>query len=199
MQRALAGIIPDGALINGVANFYTSIKPTLRVDGSTLVIGDRWINPSNGNVGYWNGTYWVSPSLFTYTNPPGNLVSLAATSANTGFLSAPQQNTYDMLIQRVNYVIATSVNQSASNNWSIAFKSLTSNNTNNQYGSTYNTFTDWALQANSITSVSAIHNAVIANTTLGSCRDFRHDFTLNNSGGTLTVYQASVVYQLIYG
>jgi hypothetical protein len=56
----LAGTLPDGALINGVANFYRSAKPTTRVDGSALVIGDRWINPVTGVEGFWNGTYWLS-------------------------------------------------------------------------------------------------------------------------------------------
>jgi len=60
MQKTLNGFIPNGALINGVANFYTSTKPTIRVDGSALVIGDRWVNSSTGVEGFYNGTYWLS-------------------------------------------------------------------------------------------------------------------------------------------
>jgi hypothetical protein len=51
--------LPDGALINGVANFYTATKPLTRVDGSALVIGDLWQKP-NGSRWFWNGTYWIT-------------------------------------------------------------------------------------------------------------------------------------------
>lgn len=50
----------NGVLIGGVANFVTATKPVVRVDGSALVIGDRWYNPSTGVDGFWNGTYWLT-------------------------------------------------------------------------------------------------------------------------------------------
>jgi hypothetical protein len=53
-------VIPNGALIGGVANFYTNTKPTTRVDGSALVIGDLWYSPNTGSQGFWNGTYWLT-------------------------------------------------------------------------------------------------------------------------------------------
>jgi hypothetical protein len=55
--------LANGTLINGVANFYTSTKPTVRVDGSALVTGDTWYNSSTGVEGYWNGTYWLTTPI----------------------------------------------------------------------------------------------------------------------------------------
>jgi hypothetical protein len=65
-------IIPNGALIGGVANFFTNTKPTTRVDGSALVIGDLWVNPSTGVEGFWNGTYWLDKchSIISSFTPP---------------------------------------------------------------------------------------------------------------------------------
>jgi hypothetical protein len=70
--RKNPNIIPDGALIGGVANFYTSTKPTIRVDQSALVVGDLWFNPSTGMQGFWNGTYWLdlSRTNISIFNPP---------------------------------------------------------------------------------------------------------------------------------
>lgn len=75
-------VLPNGTLINGVANFYTATKPTTRVDGSALVIGDLWFNPSTGTQGYWNGTYWLT----TYTVDGlvgGSAFALTATATFT--------------------------------------------------------------------------------------------------------------------
>jgi hypothetical protein len=60
-------VLPNGTLINGVANFYTGTKPTTRVDGSALVSGDLWFNPSTGAQGFWNNTYWLSSNLYKCT------------------------------------------------------------------------------------------------------------------------------------
>jgi hypothetical protein len=67
--------LANGTLINGVANFYTSTKPTARINGSALVVGDKWYNPSTGVDGFWNGTYWLSDQQHVQTgsspfNPP---------------------------------------------------------------------------------------------------------------------------------
>ena len=59
--------IPNGVLIGGVANFFTSTKPIARVDGTALVVGDLWVNASTGVQGFWNGTYWLSSELLYLT------------------------------------------------------------------------------------------------------------------------------------
>jgi len=56
--------LPNGTLINGVANFYSVTKPTLRVDGSSLVVGDLWYKFDNNTQFYWNGTYWLTTQAF---------------------------------------------------------------------------------------------------------------------------------------
>jgi hypothetical protein len=58
------GNLPDGSLINNIANFYRATKPLTRVDGSALGIGDRWINSSNADTWIWNGTYWIGATEF---------------------------------------------------------------------------------------------------------------------------------------
>jgi hypothetical protein len=74
--------LPDGALINGVANFYRATKPLTRVDGSALVIGDRWFNPSTGEDWFWNGTYFLSTQLFYTSN-----FSVATVSSSTNIIA----------------------------------------------------------------------------------------------------------------
>jgi hypothetical protein len=53
----------NGVIINGVANFYQTTKPITRVDGSALVVGDRWYKTNDGTEWFWNGTYWLSSTL----------------------------------------------------------------------------------------------------------------------------------------
>jgi hypothetical protein len=68
----------NGFLTNGVANFYTATKPITRVDGSALVVGDKWYNPVSGIEGFWNGTLWLSSLyLLNSTTGAGNYTSLA--------------------------------------------------------------------------------------------------------------------------
>jgi hypothetical protein len=52
--------LPNNFRINGVENFYQVTKPLARGDGSPLVSGDFWRNPTNGQEWTWNGTYWLS-------------------------------------------------------------------------------------------------------------------------------------------
>ena len=54
----------DGQVINGVAHFVRTTKPTVRIDGSALVVGDRWYKPSDSTEWVWNGTYWLSESVY---------------------------------------------------------------------------------------------------------------------------------------
>ena len=41
----------------------TPSKPTTRVDGSALQIGDRWYSPNTGIEVFWNGSYWLGEEL----------------------------------------------------------------------------------------------------------------------------------------
>lgn len=61
------GSLPNGATINGVQWIVQSSRPTTRVDGSALVVGDAWYNTSTGDNWSWNGTYWLSSNFFTQT------------------------------------------------------------------------------------------------------------------------------------
>lgn len=47
-------------IVNGVAHFVQSTKPTTRIGGSPLVIGDKWYKSDEGIDWFWNGTYWRS-------------------------------------------------------------------------------------------------------------------------------------------
>jgi hypothetical protein len=76
--------LPSGVLIGGVANFFTSTKPIARVDGTALVVGDLWYNPSTGVQGFWNGTYWLT----TYTIDGSVTGSAANVTALTTTVSA---------------------------------------------------------------------------------------------------------------
>jgi hypothetical protein len=57
-------VIVDGGIIGGVANFVRVTKPTTRLGGESLVIGDTWYNPSSGYSWFWNGTYWLTNQFY---------------------------------------------------------------------------------------------------------------------------------------
>ena len=66
--------LPNGAIIGGVAHFFQNTPPATRIDGSPsvidgspLVIGDRWYRPSMGQEGFWNGTLWLSTKQIVFT------------------------------------------------------------------------------------------------------------------------------------
>ena len=63
MQRALSGFLPDGTLINGIANFYRTIKPLTRGDGSALVANDLWRDTANNLSWVFSGAVWRSAEL----------------------------------------------------------------------------------------------------------------------------------------
>ena len=50
---------------SGVAHFVRTTKPTTRIDGSALVVGDRWYKANDGTEWFWNGTYWLSSTEYT--------------------------------------------------------------------------------------------------------------------------------------
>ena len=70
---ALSDNLPNGVIVNGVCYINSDTKPTVRpaINGGTtssLIVGDRWYNPSKGAEWYWNGTYWLSPRIYTGQN-----------------------------------------------------------------------------------------------------------------------------------
>ena len=116
--ESLSGTLPDGALINATANFYRNTKPLTRVDGSALVIGDRWVNPSTGTEGFWNGTYWLSLSPKFIGN--GSFVSATINNSYSGAVIS----SLDFLEKvYVEYKILTG-NIDAANHYTLSVKPL---------------------------------------------------------------------------
>jgi hypothetical protein len=60
--------LDNGTLINNISYINQNTKPNIRPDGNALVTGDKWYNPSTGAEWYWNGTYWLSPRIYTGQN-----------------------------------------------------------------------------------------------------------------------------------
>lgn len=60
---------PNTGLVRGVQHFYTATKPTVRPNGSPLVIGDKWWKTDDGTEWFWNGTYWVGSLQQAFTQP----------------------------------------------------------------------------------------------------------------------------------
>ena len=75
MIYAPPSIIPNGALINDVCHIYQNIKPTARLDGSALVVRDKWYNTDTGVEGFWNGTYWLGRTFDLKTGGGSYLVA----------------------------------------------------------------------------------------------------------------------------
>jgi len=80
MQRAINGFLPDGTILNGVANFYRTSKPLTRLDGSRLVTGDIWYNPTTQTEGFWDGTDWVTRLLLA--DLPRLIVAVAGSNSS---------------------------------------------------------------------------------------------------------------------
>ena len=106
--------ISNGTIINGIANFYQTTKPTTRVDGSALVAGDRWYKIDDGTEWFWNSTYWLSP-VQTLSHP--QLVNITSTS-NAFSLSIPSDGS--VFISEVFLYSLVSTPNDASNYWNFA-------------------------------------------------------------------------------
>ena len=106
MQRALSGFLPDGTLINGIANFYRPTKPTTRVDGSALVANDLWRDTAN-NLGWtFSGAVWRSAELQSLQ------INLTAASAHNALPKAPSLATH---VYIETYSVAQQANSTANN------------------------------------------------------------------------------------
>lgn len=133
MQVPLAGNIPDGALINGVANFYRTTKPLTRVDGSSLVVGDVWVNPSDYSQWFWNGTYWLGNPILSAI---GQGVNTTASPINISS-NIPPSIKYNLFIESCHWTGKTGSSNSPSN---FRFLNLTSFNNNGANSTLLNNF-----------------------------------------------------------
>jgi hypothetical protein len=73
--------IANGALIGGVANFYTETKPITRVDGTPLVVGDIWKKVGQ-DLAEWDGTQWVGALQSRLIFTVGSINSSTGSSAS---------------------------------------------------------------------------------------------------------------------
>lgn len=64
-------IINPAAATADPSQIISGTKPTTRVDGSALLNGDRWYNPTSGIEGFWNGTLWLSTTLYVKDSTTG--------------------------------------------------------------------------------------------------------------------------------
>lgn len=74
--------LPNNTRINGVGHFYQTTKPVTRGDGSALVVGDRWWKTDEGTEWFWNGTYWLSNTVYSLVS--GNA---SGTTASTSYIN----------------------------------------------------------------------------------------------------------------
>lgn len=72
-------VFPNNTRINGVEHFYQNTKPTIRGDGSPLVVGDRWYKIEGGSEWFWNGTYWLSVEDYIVPTSNNNVPILVGT------------------------------------------------------------------------------------------------------------------------
>lgn len=105
----------DGQVINGIAHFIRATKPTVRVDGSSLVVRDRWYNTTDGTAWFWSGLFWLSEkrsiSSQTYT---------FSSSSTQDPILFPNFS-YNYLAASVDFVghISGTVSNPSSNYWTI--------------------------------------------------------------------------------
>jgi hypothetical protein len=121
-------VIVDGAIINGIAHFVRSTKPTARIDGSALVARDRWYNSLTGDTGFFNGTYWLGRTLDNVVNVP-NQNSTGLRYAQT-FIPCAGGSSVPFLLESVDYNWAVNVSNviNDSNYFTVATWLFRSNN-----------------------------------------------------------------------
>lgn len=113
-------VLANGAIINGFCHIYQSTIPTLRPNGSALVVGDRWYNPTSYIEGYYNGTYWLS--IVQTLCSTINQVTASGTSycrINISLSSIePNSSSPGIFIHNIGFVANTSPD--TTNRWDIA-------------------------------------------------------------------------------
>ena len=120
-------ILPNNSRINGVEHFYQSTKPTVRGDGSALVIGDRWWKTDDSTEWFWNGTYWLSTE--------DQVINYSTTSNISGaqILTYPFDTTKKILTVSLEIHCLTQSIHDASNRQSISWQLQKENNTQDHF------------------------------------------------------------------
>ena len=110
-----------------LTQIISATKPTVRVDGSALVVGDRWVNTTDFVNCFWNGTFWLGTAIISSSNTitatsnaaPGAFTGIAAPVGSQIFLdfafasylnssASPAINYYQLnLCTRQNWISAT--------------------------------------------------------------------------------------------
>jgi len=112
------GGVDNGIVINGVANFWQSTPPTTRVDGSALVDGDRWWNPSTQTNGFWNGTYWLTTQQYvSQFNVNSAALVFDISSSGNNLLHGMVPITEDFFAESVTLQVLTNGSTFDSNNY----------------------------------------------------------------------------------
>lgn len=120
-------ILPNNSRINGVEHFYQATKPITRGDGSPLVIGDRWYKSDEGSNWFWNGTYWLSPSIVVAIPSSGNngdlaeqIFSAAGTSAGASQNALSLRDNKNLFVHdlTLSFTLSTA---SVGNHWAYSF------------------------------------------------------------------------------
>ena len=70
--------------ISDTHSIYTSIAPTTRISGASLVAGDMWVDSDDGATYYWNGSSWNSIASVGGTDTHSFYTSVAPTTRNDG-------------------------------------------------------------------------------------------------------------------
>lgn len=87
----------NGTIVNGIANFTQSTKPTTRADGSALVVGDKWYKSDEGTEWFWNGTYWLSDAICHERMVQTSIINTNSTVhiwPITGLIKSPTDNLF---------------------------------------------------------------------------------------------------------
>ena len=108
--------LPNGTRINAIEHIYQAAKPTTRIDGSALVSGDRWYNPSTGIDGFWNGTYWLSLNKLLLSLP-----AIEGQTSNQSLLGSAAAYTGSIFLQELIHQTAVlNSTNTATNYWTLA-------------------------------------------------------------------------------
>jgi len=57
----------NGYILNNVAHFTQATNPTVRIDSSPLVVGDKLYRTDLSVDAFWNGTFWLSTDIHKIT------------------------------------------------------------------------------------------------------------------------------------
>ena len=117
-------ILPNNTRINGVEHFYQTTKPTVRGDGSALVVGDRWWKVDDGTEWFWNGSYWLSPlhEKFIGIGPPSSAAITTLTRVS-GF-PLPLQQTFLLIDILWSFGSRTGNHDNTTNYWYLLLRSI---------------------------------------------------------------------------